>query len=191
VESKQHDFRFGLGHPALELVATLAARWREPIERLAEPDDLVAWLHQANVPAAPRDCSPADLACAVELREAVYRLIDAARHGKRGAGADRELVNLFARDATPTPQLDSRLQLVWRAEQPPVAALAHLARTSIELLSGPDLARIRNCANPVCSLMFIDHSRPGLRRWCSMDRCGNKTKTARYRQRTRPRAHGA
>jgi predicted RNA-binding Zn ribbon-like protein len=33
--------------------------------------------------------------------------------------------------------------------------------------------------------MFIDHSRPGRRRWCSMERCGNRAKTARYRQRRR------
>jgi predicted RNA-binding Zn ribbon-like protein len=31
--------------------------------------------------------------------------------------------------------------------------------------------------------MFIDRSRPGRRRWCSMERCGNRDKTARYRQR--------
>jgi predicted RNA-binding Zn ribbon-like protein len=190
VESAQ-NFRFGLGHPVLEFVATLAGRRREPIERLARPGDLAAWLRLADVPAAPRGCTPSELAAAVELREAVFRLIDAARHGKRGARADRELVNRVAQDPTPTPRLDSRLRQIWEADEPSAAALAQLARMAIDLLAGPELGRIRNCANPSCSLMFIDHSRPGRRRWCSMDTCGNKTKTARYRRRTRPRAAGA
>lgn len=190
VDSAQ-NFRFGLGHPVLEFVATLASRRREPIERLAAPDDLVAWLRLADVPAAPRACTPSELAAAIELREAVYRLIDAARHGTHGARADRELVNRFAQNATPTPRLDSRLRQIWETEAPSAAALAQLARMAIDLLTGPEFARIQNCANPSCSLMFIDHSRPGRRRWCSMDSCGNKTKTARYRQRTRPRATGA
>ena len=29
-----------------------------------------------------------------------------------------------------------------------------------------------------------DRSRPGRRRWCSMERCGNRDKTARYREKT-------
>ncbi|MFE7743242.1 CGNR zinc finger domain-containing protein [Nocardia sp. NPDC057455] len=32
-----------------------------------------------------------------------------------------------------------------------------------------------------CGLLFVDASRPGRRRWCSMDRCGNLSKVRRYR----------
>jgi predicted RNA-binding Zn ribbon-like protein len=31
--------------------------------------------------------------------------------------------------------------------------------------------------------MFVDTSRPGKRRWCSMELCGNRKKTATYRRR--------
>ncbi|HEV8279312.1 MAG TPA: CGNR zinc finger domain-containing protein [Streptosporangiaceae bacterium] len=34
-------------------------------------------------------------------------------------------------------------------------------------------ARIRQCAGPACSLVFGNTSRPGRRRWRSMERCGN------------------
>ena len=70
------------------------------------------------------------------------------------------------------------------------AALTELARGAIELVAGPELPRIRDCADPSCSLMFIDHSPPGRRRWCSMERCGNRAKTKSYRRRSRgaPRA---
>jgi predicted RNA-binding Zn ribbon-like protein len=180
------EFRFGLGHPALEFVATLAGRFREPVERLASPADLSTWLEQAGLVDDAR-CTEDDLAAARSLREAVFRLLDAGRSGARPAAADVALVNRWARRPLPVPQLDERFRLDWRAPDGVSAALAQLARSAVELLTGPELERIRNCADPTCSLMFIDRSRPGRRRWCSMDRCGNKTKTARYRQRTTAR----
>jgi predicted RNA-binding Zn ribbon-like protein len=179
-------FRFGLGHPALELVATLAGRRRgEPVERLATPERLGSWLAEAGFGECA--CSEADLVAARDLREATYRLIEAARGGGPAAPGDVALLNRWAAVAPPAPQLDAHLRLRARAAESVAAALGQLARASIELLTGSDVARIRNCADPTCSLMFIDHSRPGRRRWCSMERCGNKSKTSRYRQRTRVR----
>ena len=32
-------------------------------------------------------------------------------------------------------------------------------------------------------LLFVDQSRPGSRRWCSMQRCGNLAKVRSYRDR--------
>jgi hypothetical protein len=34
-----------------------------------------------------------------------------------------------------------------------------------------------------CSLLFVDTSRSGRRRWCSMERCGNRAKVAAHRRR--------
>jgi len=42
---------------------------------------------------------------------------------------------------------------------------------------------VRQCAADDCALMFVDTSRPGQRRWCSMDLCGNRSKTQSYRRR--------
>jgi hypothetical protein len=50
----QEGFRFGLGHPVLEFLATLAGRFGEPHERLAEPSDLERWLEQAGLAAGVR-----------------------------------------------------------------------------------------------------------------------------------------
>jgi predicted RNA-binding Zn ribbon-like protein len=55
-------------------------------------------------------------------------------------------------------------------------ALSTLAREMIELLSGPLSGRIRECASDNCPLVFVDSSRPGARRWCAMERCGNRHK---------------
>ena len=43
--------------------------------------------------------------------------------------------------------------------------------------------RLRQCAGDNCALLFLDTSRPGKRRWCSMERCGNRNKVREFRSR--------
>jgi predicted RNA-binding Zn ribbon-like protein len=40
--------------------------------------------------------------------------------------------------------------------------------------------RVKGCANPDCILWFLDTTRPGTRRWCSMAACGNRDKAIRH-----------
>jgi predicted RNA-binding Zn ribbon-like protein len=176
------DFRFGLGHPVLEFVATLAKRYGDPLERLATPRDLDRWLDETEIASSAR-CDEELLADGRRLREAIYDALAAARGNRRPARDDLDLINAWAREPTPAPQIDPQLGLTWAGPNTARAGLARLARAAVELLAGPDLARVHNCDRPGCSLLFIDHSRPGRRRWCSMERCGNRAKTAQYRQR--------
>jgi predicted RNA-binding Zn ribbon-like protein len=175
------EFRFGLGHPALEFIATLARRREEPHERLETAADLSRWLEQSGLVTGAR-CTEQLLDEARKLREAFYEVLDAARCNRRPAGTAVALVNRWARQPRSTPQLDASFRIVWIGPDPARAALTQLAAAAIELVAGPELERVRNCADPTCSLMFIDRSRPGRRRWCSMDRCGNRAKTSRYRR---------
>lgn len=43
--------------------------------------------------------------------------------------------------------------------------------------------RIRKCANPACVLWYLDTTKNGGRRWCSMEMCGNRAKVKRFHQR--------
>jgi len=45
--------------------------------------------------------------------------------------------------------------------------------------------RIRCCSRDGCILWFLDGSKAGRRRWCSMDRCGNRVKAQRHYDKTR------
>ena len=56
-----------------------------------------------------------------------------------------------------------------------------IARDAVELFGSSVVERLRQCQNPACPLLFVDASRPGKRAWCTMRRCGNLDKTARYR----------
>jgi predicted RNA-binding Zn ribbon-like protein len=53
-----------------------------------------------------------------------------------------------------------------------VALAAH------ELLTGDQLHRVKHCAQ--CHWVFLDRSKNGSRRWCSMDDCGGAVKMRRY-----------
>jgi predicted RNA-binding Zn ribbon-like protein len=52
-----------------------------------------------------------------------------------------------------------------------------------DLLSEPEIDRIRQCE--ACVVHFLDTSKKGSRRWCSMNICGNKLKVAAYQRRKR------
>ena len=60
--------------------------------------------------------------------------------------------------------------------------LVPVARSAARLLSTADPARLRPCAAEDCGAWFLDTSKGGRRRWCSMERCGNRAKAARHRR---------
>jgi predicted RNA-binding Zn ribbon-like protein len=49
------------------------------------------------------------------------------------------------------------------------------------LLRNADFSRLRQC--DACTWLFIDRSKGGRRRWCSMATCGNRTKASRHYRR--------
>lgn len=58
-------------------------------------------------------------------------------------------------------------------------ALAHpVAYAALELLTAGPLDRVRRCAG--CPWLYVDRSRNGRRRWCSMADCGTSAKMRRY-----------
>lgn len=177
-------FKFRSGRLALDLPATLAGRLRaEPREMLATPRDLGRWLVAAGLAERDPAATEEELRGARELREALYRLALAAARGHGYADADRAVVNRWAAEAAPAPQLADR-GITWTGTGVR-AALAVLARDGVELLGGPLARRVRECAGDGCALLFVDTSRSGRRRWCSMSACGGKAKVAEFRRRRR------
>jgi predicted RNA-binding Zn ribbon-like protein len=176
------DFRLGLGHVTLDFLATLGGREGNRVERLATAGDLSRWIAEAGIAAAPRVRTDL-LRDARELREAIRRLLYCAREGGSPGPDDLRLVNEWARSPVPAPQMGPGFERMAVGPDPATGVLAQIARESVEVLTGPELARVRTCAG--CAMPFIDRSRPGTRRWCSMERCGNRSKTASYREKRR------
>lgn len=60
---------------------------------------------------------------------------------------------------------------------------APLAHSAAMLFTNADPGRVRKCGQ--CVLHFLDTSKKGTRRWCSMQLCGNRAKVAAYAKRQR------
>ena len=168
---------------ALDLVATVADRPGTHRERLQVPGDLDRWLVEAGLATAPA-ASTEELAATRALREAVWSLVERSLVDGTPRPADRRLVNEWAARHPEVPQLTAGWTLV-SSPQDVGTALSMVARHAVDLLSGPDRARIRRCGR--CTLHFVDRSRPGNRRWCSMELCGNRSKAEAFRDRQKQR----
>ena len=177
-------FKFRGGSPALDLAATVTGRLGPaPRDLLASPADLDRWLVAADLAQAAAGATEGNLVQARSLREALYRLALSRAEGAPLPDPDRELLNGYAALPAAPPQLDAdgRARLSGDVR----GLLAELAREGVSLLGGDFGHRIRQCEGPPCAVLFVDTSRKGDRRWCSMSACGNKAKVAEYRKRER------
>ncbi|MCM6777535.1 ABATE domain-containing protein [Nocardia sp. CDC159] len=174
-------YTFVSGNLALDFAGTVHARRTESRERLLTPADLAHWLVEAELLDADPDGDETALRRAIALREAIYRLATAARLERPFDPDDRALLNEFASGAPPMVALTADATV--RRTGPVDAALAAIARAGIELLGGPDRARLKECEHTECTRLYVDTSRAGARRWCDMTRCGNRMKSAAFRAR--------
>ena len=178
-------FRFLGGRPCLDLTATLDQRRGRRAERLRTPQDLATWLVAAGLADHPPAASGQDLAQARTLREAIYQTINRHLTGQPPGPGHLAIINTWARRLPPRTWLETDDgQLRARRDAATAAApVASVARDAVDLLGSPLAHRIRECAAPDCTLLFLDTSRAGHRRWCSMATCGARTKMTTYRAR--------
>lgn len=178
------SFRFLSGRLCLAFCATVGERWGRNVERLATPADLARWYQDAGVTNAHIPVSRPGLRHARVLREAIYQAGKAVIAYDSPDRCGEEIINAAAASAPLIPAMRG-LTISWVApeQEPEAAALSVLARDAIDLFTGPQRCRIRECASSQCGLLFVDLSRPGRRRWCSSDACGGKARAAAYRQR--------
>ena len=76
-------------------------------ELLTEPDRLSAWAVQAGLVDAAVAVTEDDLAAAIELREAIYRVVTARLEDRPFDVADVDLINDRASQPRLTPRLDA------------------------------------------------------------------------------------
>jgi predicted RNA-binding Zn ribbon-like protein len=138
----------------------------------------------------------------IALREAVYRIFSAVAHDRPPSCTDLEILNTELGPALAhlrlVPAADSgqetavltgaaeprRFAWSWSGVEDDLTSLLWpVARAASSLLSSPELARVRECADDTCGWLFLDISRNASRRWCDMADCGNRAKARRYRER--------
>ncbi|MEV0667377.1 CGNR zinc finger domain-containing protein [Actinomadura luteofluorescens] len=142
-------------------------------DELDDPVGLAGWLHEHGLEVdEPEHCAEPLRAARAAIRLSLEEGVDDQVNAVLAHGGLR----LFLKDGTPSerPELDSE---AWRP-----AWLA--TRAYLDLLGTAPPGRLRHCEGTGCVLWFLDTSRSGRRRWCSMAGCGNRAKAKAHYQRT-------
>lgn len=156
-------------------------------ERLHSPRDLGLWLGR-RVPTLDADgLGERDLSDALILRGALARLYAAAADRAAPDPDDIDTLNLFAATPDIPPALEGGRRQAGAGRIRPAQALSTLARDAVAAL-GDEADRIRRCDADDCRTVYRDESRTKSRRWCSMQRCGNRAKVRAHRERARQAA---
>ena len=195
------SFDLSGGRPCLDFANTLEDRLGEVRDRLTTFEDLVSWGGEAGLlvegmnaelrkEAAehPREAEGV-LSAAKDLREALYAIFSSVATGEAPEGEAVALLN----DALPEAMGAFRLAparpgLEWEWALSGAGLhgiLAPLVKDAAELLTSPEVGRIRECESETCAWLFLDQSRNRSRRWCDMNTCGNRAKARRHYERSR------
>ncbi|MFI1733487.1 CGNR zinc finger domain-containing protein [Streptomyces acidicola] len=186
------SYRFDPGALCLELLITGGPGAFRRYEVLYAPADLATWAERSRLEPTPTlDLTEQDVAYARHVRDALFRLAVARisgglpEFGVTGGGReDLDVLNEAAAHPPLVPSIGGDGERrVWAGVASGAQLLSTVARDAVELLTGPYAERVRMCAGERCYLVYVDTSRPGRRRWCSMEHCGNRHKVRALRAR--------
>lgn len=138
--------------------------------------------HAAGHPAEARNLYRRSLA----LRESIFRVFRSMAVGGTLPARDLDRLNAAWREGQRHAKVaGSRagFSLAWDDDALLERIPRAISSAAVQTLTSEKTSRVRACAGEGCDWLFIDDSRNHLRRWCSMDECGNRAKMRRRQQR--------
>jgi predicted RNA-binding Zn ribbon-like protein len=183
------------GHPALDFLNTIHDWTTEDrLDRLAGFSDVVAFAVASGVlrPSEARRLEAhsgtmAELRQLSELRARLARVFQAVISS---SAPDAEDLGRLARDAARAAAVTSlrasRGRIARTVELEDAGAEVvrwRIIEAAVALLTSENLTDVKSCPN--CGWFFLDTSKNGSRRWCSMRTCGSLVKARRYYHRVR------
>jgi predicted RNA-binding Zn ribbon-like protein len=138
-------------------------------------DWLEIWLTEQGITGTPDELDRARI-----VREAIRELLY-ENNRQRGKGDPRAVLTGAADNALLSLDF-SQPELVSRAPGVQGAVGRVLAVSFLAMLDGT-WPRLKCCRNHHCRWSFYDYSKNRSASWCSMQLCGNRTKTRTYRAR--------
>lgn len=169
----------------------------EPGDELETPDDFLLWALEAKLlrpeeaseirrqfQSNPRSGEEA-LRQAKRVRSRLRQLLRPAK--RRVERKDIAALNSWLKQHSGSPAV-VRDGTVWRLAWRPTSTgverlLFEIIVSAAKVLTGVPRERIRKCASPICTWLFIDTSKNHTRRWCDMRVCGNRAKVRSFRMR--------
>ena len=157
-------------------------------EFLRTAQDAVVWGQRQGLTVAAQTADGVDLLTLRALRRCIRALaldhrgcqtedlvlLNSALHGVRSVAAIRG---------------SARFAIVGEAGTAAAWLTAPVALSAAALLASPERVNIAVCQGEDCHWLFLDTSRGGTRRWCSMASCGNRAKSrAHYEAHRQPHA---
>lgn len=195
---RKDGFLFVGNDVVLDFVNTRPLQDGEPIELLPDFNALLRWFHAAGL-LETREMS--DLKQRWGRSAASHRTLEAMRRWRErlrkqiltwenGGAVYQSTIdelNQLTADHPMRNQLTKNGKKLSAALhfklQNPDDLFAPLAHAAAMLFANADRDRVRKCNQ--CVLHFLDTSKKGTRRWCSMQLCGNRLKVAAYAARHR------
>ena len=125
---------------------------------------------------------------ALRLRETIFQTCLNLILDRGNKAALLEPINKWVSDLPPEKLVYSNGKIVTAefAEDPDLSTIqTTICRDFMRLLCTQDLSRLRVCAADDCGWVFLDTSKSGRRKWCTMSDCGNRDKVNRFLERQR------
>jgi predicted RNA-binding Zn ribbon-like protein len=195
------------GHLALDFTNTISNRnndrahdWLDSYSNLLSWGMLVGILSDDERRILQRqsrrrpEAAAAALARAAALRELSYRIFSAVAAVHTPSAADIDALNSYLKEALVHTRIALENGLfIWEWVDRETAldqVIWPIARSSADLLTSKEVARVGECLGDGCGWLFLDKSRNRSRRWCSMGECGNRAKARRHYARSRATGNG-
>lgn len=151
-------------------------------DAIANAAALAPWIEETTGEPMP-GLNDGDAARVRSLRESLRALM---RANNGGEVRDRELLALreAAERARYRPSLDAAGHLSLAPTRSDLTGFEARLLLAVERIqAGGEWPRVKACPDEECEWAFYDSTRNRSRTWCSMEVCGNRDKTRRYRRR--------
>lgn len=206
-------FQWVGGHLSLDFNNTVDWNVLEPNggEYLSDYGRLVEWSHEAStVSRSERDAllelwaeQPTQAQQALErarfARTVLHRVFTGVIKAEPPVSEELPALNAMLEEAPVTLEyrdggtgdeenrgVENKIKWTWSPAEADLAwPIWPIIWSASYLLTSPEIAHLKTCANERCGWMFLDTSRKHNRKWCQMGVCGNRAKARRYYARHR------
>ena len=192
-----HRFELIGGDPTLDFLNTIHDYTREPRrDYIPSFDEALRWGVAAGVlsTAESRRVAALDdgteLGRLTDLRSTLERISGALVSGRAPTPTDLDSLSAAFAEATSAARLHrartGMLERTISTEDAGAAVLRlRVVDSAVALMTSARVGRLKRCAG--CGWFFVDETKNGSRRWCSMATCGASAKSRRYYRKTRAR----